>query len=444
MYDVVRRAEGWPREVEQWVDVPASAADGDCVPYFPARRDLNQISIRHLLQHRAGWCDKSCRVFRGCSPAPFNYSRAPVQLAAGRYKLGSGATPGARFNLRPIDLLRFTFLTSELPEEDGSQSLPWTNRSNGWRTPPTNVEYSNLGYAVAGRVVEGAEGSVYFWRLQQRVLNPLGLTTVRLATTAMEDRNDDEPRYFNGPGVGESACEGVKEDDLTTLSVSSGRLPLPYGGAKDFASMESLGGLVGSAADITRLAMEISLGTRVRRRVLLPDRGERSPDRWLWQPDLVPGSQDGTWSAGRSDFLDALFLKIDRNGPGRPVGNEEVLPRWHDGLWNGTRGCMYVFPAAPPRVGPGGDTAYGTTPTIVYDPAPFGATFAELRNLNPPTSSDLYSWIRDLLTPGLSTTAFATARPAWLALFTAAGGGSTDADGLGVSDWGLPFEEIDP
>jgi hypothetical protein len=100
-----------------------------------------------------------------------------------------------------------------------------------------------------------------------------------------------------------------------------------------------------------------------------------------------------------------------------------------------TRPERVVEPTEPP----------GPLPwTVSRDPAPFGATFTELRNLNPPTSSDLYSWIRDLLTPGLSTTAFSSARPAWLALFTAAGGGSTDADGLGVSDWGLPFEEIDP
>jgi hypothetical protein len=293
-------------------------------------------------------------------------------------------------------------------------------------------------------VVEGAEGSVYFWRLQQRVLNPLGLATVRLATTAMEHRSDDEPRYFNGPDAGESHCDGVRREGPSTLSLSGGRLPLPYGGSKDFASMESLGGLVGSAPDVTLLAMEISLGTRVRRKVLFPARGELSTDRWLWQPDLVPGAQDGTWSAGTRGYIDALFLNIDSFGAARAIGNISVRPRWHGGLWSGTRGGMYVFPAKPPRVRPGGTTAYGSAPTMEYDPPPFGATFAELRNLNPPTSSDLYPWIRDLLTPGLSATAFATARPAWLAPFTAAGGGSTDADGLGVADWGAPFEEIDP
>jgi hypothetical protein len=294
-------------------------------------------------------------------------------------------------------------------------------------------------------VIEGAEGSVYFWRLQQRVLNPLGLTTVRLATTAMEDRSDDEPLYFSGRDVGQSTCDAVARVKRSTLSLSGGGLPLPYGGSKDFASMESLGGLVGSAADITRLAMEISLGTRVRRRVLFPDRGERTYS-WGWGPDLVLGGQDGTWSPGTSGYLDALFLNIDSRGPALVIGNAHVHPRWHGGLWSGTRGGMYVFPAAPPRVRPGEDTAYGRGLTIEYDVPPFGATFTELRNLNPPTDDHLYPWIRDLLTPGISTTRFVDRGPAVLdvLLLVAPADGSREADGLGVSDWGAPFEEIDP
>jgi hypothetical protein len=119
----------------------------------------------------------------------------------------------------------------------------------------------------------------------------------------------------------------------------------------------------------------------------------------------------------------------------------------HGGLWNGTRGAAYVFPSAIPTIARGEGTPQGTGARIELTPPPFGATFAELRNLNPNLAGDhLYPWIRDLLTPGmgLGPSATRTAPRSWLSLFQTSASSPLAGAAIGVTRWGAPFEEIDP
>ena len=51
MYDVVRTAEGWPREVERWIPVPAPDSRA---PMLPEIRDLNLISMMVIVQVCSG------------------------------------------------------------------------------------------------------------------------------------------------------------------------------------------------------------------------------------------------------------------------------------------------------------------------------------------------------------------------------------------------------
>jgi CubicO group peptidase (beta-lactamase class C family) len=442
-------------------------------------RDLNEITVRDLLTHRSGWCDKECMGF---DPAfQFHYSRGAVQVSAGRFKLRDYAYPGVPYQLRPIDLLRFTFSdgTAWNPDIPGLETppLPWRNRA-AWRPPTTGVEYSNLGYAVAGRVVEGAEGGSYLTRLRQRVLDPLDLSSVRLATTLIEDRAEDEPWYYRGSDEGggtkrvtdtaNAVCQSSAKMSSPKVRVPFERderadpdlLPYPYGGSKDFASMESLGGLVGSAPDVTRLMMELSLSTAGSRRVLFPDRRAAFDDSGadlgpVWHGDLVPASRDGLWDLGNTGHRDSLFLDIDTMGLPLPVGrSHELLPRWHGGLWDGTRAATYVFPSTRPERVVEPTEPPGPLPwTVSRDPAPFGATFTELRNVNPPVASDhLFPWIRHLLTaealpPGRAEDRlFARNDIAlWLSAFVPSPDAFSHGDRrFGVTDWGGRFDEVDP
>jgi hypothetical protein len=218
--------------------------------------------------------------------------------------------------------------------------------------------------------------------------------------------------------------------------------------------MESLGGLVASAPDVTKLLMEMSFSSRIRRRVLFPDRGGETGaaplSSLLGREDLVPTANDGTWAGGRAEHLDSLFLQLDTSSDALSTtgtAGQAVMPRWHGGLWNGTRAAGYIFPSSAPKVAPGGTTAYGTGLRIESDPPPFGATFAELRNLNPNRKADhLYPWIRDLLTPGKGLGAAVTGSDVGvlLAFFQSSPDAPPGGAAIGVTDWGMPFEEVDP
>lgn len=99
----------------------------------------------------------------------------------------------------------------------GGLSFAWT--------PGTRFEYSNLGYAVLGRVAEAAGGGRYRDLLAERVLGPLGL-----AATAFEAAEVPAARLAGGH---------LKRDGAW--------LPVPFDGYGAFAPM---GGLFSSVRDL--------------------------------------------------------------------------------------------------------------------------------------------------------------------------------------------------
>ena len=124
------------------------------------------------------------------------------------------------------------------------------------------------------------------------------------------------------------------------------------------------------------------------------------------------------------------------------------------GLWDGTRAVTYVFPSTRPERVVEPTEPPGPLPwTVSRDPAPFGATFTELRNVNPPVASDhLFPWIRHLLTaealpPGRAEDRlFARNDIAlWLSAFVPSPDAFSHGDRrFGVTDWGGRFDEVDP
>jgi hypothetical protein len=134
-----------------------------------------------------------------------------------------------------------------------------------------------------------------------------------------------------------------------------------------------------------------------------------------------------------------------------PVGRRhELLPRWHGGLWDGTRAATYVFPSTRPARVVEPTEPPGPIPwTASRDPAPFGATFTELRNVNPPVHADhLFPWIRGLLTLGApgGRSPSGTDIASWMSAFvpTAEDFGHPRDRRIAVSDWGGRFDEVDP
>lgn len=169
---------------------------------------LKEITIRHLLQHTAGWD-------RDKSGDPMFQS---TQIAKA---LGIGGPPNTREVVREV-------LGRPLDSAPGERYV-----------------YSNFGYCVLGRILEKVATKPYEEIIKERVLRPAGVTRPQLGSTLTPA--EDETRYF------------MRENDGEARSVfpeQPGRVPWPYGGFC-LEMMDAHGGWLATAEDIVRFATSL-------------------------------------------------------------------------------------------------------------------------------------------------------------------------------------------
>ena len=163
------------------------------------------ITIRHLLQHRGGWDrDKSF----------------DAMFQSVRFAQQTGVVPPADQNAVIKAML--------------SQQLDFD--------PGQRYAYSNFGYCLLGRVIEKLTDRTYQAYVQEQVLAPLGVTTMRIGATRLSGRAENEVRYYQ-PGNANS----VFAEDLNQP------VPWPYGGW-NLEAMDSHGGWIASATDLAKFA----------------------------------------------------------------------------------------------------------------------------------------------------------------------------------------------
>ena len=168
---------------------------------------LNEITVRHLLQHSGGW-DSS----NGYDPM---WIPGVVEE-----ELGVSKPVTCR------DVIRFML----------SQQLDFD--------PGTQYAYSNFGYCLLGRIIEKKTGQAYEEYVRQSVLKPLGITRMRIGATLLQDRVDGEVVYY-----------GYPEQELahSVLPNTPDLVPWPYGGFR-LRTMDAHGGWIASAVDLVRFA----------------------------------------------------------------------------------------------------------------------------------------------------------------------------------------------
>lgn len=170
---------------------------------FDAR--LRDITIRHLLEHRGGWDrDRSFdAMFQSVRFAKETETPAPADQAA-------------------------------VIEAMLSQKLDFD--------PGERYAYSNFGYCLLGRVIEKLTGQTYETYVKEKVLAPIGITTMKIGASRLEGRSANEVRYYQ-PGIGKS----VFQNDLDQ------EVPWQYGGW-NLEAMDSHGAWIASATDIATFA----------------------------------------------------------------------------------------------------------------------------------------------------------------------------------------------
>jgi CubicO group peptidase (beta-lactamase class C family)/tetratricopeptide (TPR) repeat protein len=162
-----------------------------------------RITIEHLITHRGGW-------EMDVAAEPMNRTHE-IAAALGRPAPATAA-----------DIVQY-MAGEPLQFEPGSKEV-----------------YSNFGYCVLGRVIEKVSGQSYFDYVRTAVLTPLGIRDIALGRSLPKDRNPREPEYIHPF----RSRDIFSSDSTATVSVPDGGLCLE--------AEDSLGGLIGTAADVAR------------------------------------------------------------------------------------------------------------------------------------------------------------------------------------------------
>jgi N-acyl-D-amino-acid deacylase len=171
---------------------------------------LQDITVRHLLQHSAGWD-------RGRSFDPMYSPRATAHL-----------TP------------------DQLPASCPDIIRAMLGRRLDF-APGTDYAYSNLGYCVLGEIIETLTGQSYEAYVQQHVLAPLGIRRMRVGGSLADERVPGEVCYYDYAGAppGRSVFSQLPEF-----------VPQPYG-TMSLEATAANGGWIASTVDLLRFLLAV-------------------------------------------------------------------------------------------------------------------------------------------------------------------------------------------
>lgn len=113
-------------------------------------------------------------------------------------------------------------------------------------SPGTMSSYSNLGYAILGKVIEEVSGQDYESFIKTNILYPLGIFDMRLGGSYPEERYQLEVKYY------EPNDRNLVED----FSGSGEMVRSSYGG-NDIKTLGAAGGWVASATDLLKFMLAI-------------------------------------------------------------------------------------------------------------------------------------------------------------------------------------------
>ena len=175
----------------------------------PGRPDArwNRITLRHLLQHTAGWD-------RDTTFDPM-FRSEQISKAADLPGPASAKTIIRYMRGRPLDF-----------------------------DPGSRFAYSNFGYNLLGRVIESITGDSYESWVREQVLSPLGITRMQIGRSLPPERASGEVSYH------------VDRDQqrASVFPHPPGQVAWPDGGFH-LEAMDAHGGWIASVEDLMRFAL---------------------------------------------------------------------------------------------------------------------------------------------------------------------------------------------
>jgi N-acyl-D-amino-acid deacylase len=233
---------------------------------------LEQVTVRHLLNHTAGWdreqsydpMFRSVRIAESLGIPPPAQAEHVIQYMRGK----------------PLDF-----------------------------DPGTRYAYSNLGYSLLGRIVERKSGLAYDDYVKRHIFEPLGISMPRIGNT--RQRASFEVKYYHSS---DEQGNSVYADNL------GAKVPHPYG-AWCLEAMDAHGGWIASAIDLVRFSVAVHAGS---------DGGV------IGDESLALMVQRPNGLAGHDEEGKALDVYYGLGWQVRPKGDPGSYNTWHTGSLPGT------------------------------------------------------------------------------------------------------------
>lgn len=171
-------------------------------------------------------------------------------------------------------------------------------------SPGIKAVYSNFGYAVLGSVIEKISGTNYEDYVVSQVLNPLGIYDMHLGKSLLENKFENEVKYY-----------GLHGERKVLSSFGTGEKVSKYYGGNNIENLGAAGGWVASPAELMKLIVAID-GFPIQKNILSdstialmtnPGKGKR-PFGWTGT------DKNGLWWRTGTLSGTSVLLKRDRNG----------------------------------------------------------------------------------------------------------------------------------
>ena len=228
---------------------------------------VEKITVHQLLQHRAGWSRRKGDIM------------FMPHVVASKMKTDL-----------PVDVE--TYIRYAL-----------TKRLN--YNPGYKYSYSNLGYAILGKVIEKASGIAYEDYVKLSILNPLGISDMHIGNSYYKDRLFNEVKYYVPDGT----------RSVLPYDSHNGFATREYGG-NDIKALGAAGGWVASPAEMLKLVAAID-GFNTKPDILseesinqMTNNGKKGHDLLGWKGSDGYGTW---WRTGTLSGSSALLVR-QKNG----------------------------------------------------------------------------------------------------------------------------------
>jgi CubicO group peptidase (beta-lactamase class C family) len=168
-------------------------------------RNVEKITVRHLLEHSAGWSTRS-------GDPMFMHVRISQLMD------------------KPLPIDAETIIQYVLKHQRVQYA------------PGTRSIYSNIGYVMLGKVIEKISGMTYEDYVSNKILSSMDIYNMRIGKSYVDQIGPSETFYFDKEG-----------GDMRLSCDGSGQLvPRQYGGS-DISTLGAAGGWIASSVDLMKL-----------------------------------------------------------------------------------------------------------------------------------------------------------------------------------------------